>query len=53
MGRSKINEEVKKQSISIAIKPELLQHFRKLHINLSSLINNLLEEYIENGKKSL
>ena len=53
MGRAKKKEEEKKQSISIAIKPELLQHFRKLHINLSSLINNLLEEYIENGKKSL
>lgn len=53
MGRIKKKKEEKKQSISIAIKPELLEHFRKLHINLSSLINNLLEEYIDNGKKSL
>jgi uncharacterized protein (DUF4415 family) len=53
MGRVKKKEEEKKQSISIAIKPELLEHFRKLHINLSSLINDLLEDYKNNGKKSL
>jgi hypothetical protein len=53
MGRIKKKKEEKKQSISIAIKPELLVYFRGLHINLSSLINNLLEEYIKNGKKSL
>jgi len=53
MGRIKKKEEEKKQSISIAIKPELLEHFRKLHINLSSLINDLLEDYKNNGKKDL
>ena len=53
MGRIKKKEEEKKQSISIAIKPELLEHFRKLHINLSSLINDLLENYKKNGKKDL
>ena len=53
MGRTKKKEEEKKQSVSIAIKPELLEHFRKLHTNLSSLINNLLEEYIKNGKENL
>ena len=53
MGRTKKKEEEKKQSISIAIKPELLEHFRKLHINLSSLINDLLEDYKKNGKKGL
>jgi post-segregation antitoxin (ccd killing protein) len=53
MARLKKKPEDKKQSISIAIKPELLQYYRKLHINLSSLINNLLEQYKENGNKSL
>ncbi len=53
MGRNKVNKDEKKQSISIAIKPELLEHYRKLHINLSSLINKLLEDYKDNGNKSL
>jgi hypothetical protein len=53
MGRLKKKLEDKKQSTSIALKPELLEYYRKLHINLSSLINNLLEQYKENGKKSL
>ncbi len=52
MGRKKINKEEKKQSISIALKPELLEYFRSLHINLSSLINKLLEDY-KNGNKNL
>jgi hypothetical protein len=53
MGRKKKNNEEKKQSISIAIKPELLEYYRSLHINLSSLVNKLLEDYKENGKKNL
>jgi hypothetical protein len=53
MGRNKINNEEKKQSISIALKPELLQYYRGLHINLSSLINKLLDEYKENGNKKM
>lgn len=53
MGRLKKKTEDKKQSISISLKPYLLEYYRKLHINLSSLINDLLEQYKENGKKSL
>jgi hypothetical protein len=53
MGRLKKKPEDKKQSISIALKPELLEYYRKLHVNLSSLINDLLEQYKENGNKSL
>jgi len=45
MGRNKKNSEDKKQSVSIAIKPELLEYYRGLHINLSSLVNKLLEDY--------
>jgi hypothetical protein len=52
MGRNKIKKEEKKRSISFAIKPELLEHFRKLHINLSSLINELLENY-KNANKEM
>lgn len=53
MGRNKKNNEEKKQSISIALTPELLKYYRGLHINLSSLINKLLENYKDNGNKSL
>ena len=53
MGRHKKNNEEKKQSISIALKPEILEYYRNLHINLSSLINKLLEDYKKNGNKSL
>lgn len=53
MGRLKKKPEDKKQSIPIALKPELLEYYRKLHVNLSSLINELLEQYKENGDKSL
>lgn len=53
MGRKKKINEEKKQSISIALKPELLEYYRSLHINLSSLVNKLLEEYKENGGKNL
>jgi hypothetical protein len=53
MGRSKKKPEEKKQSISIAIKPDLLDYYRKLHINLSSLVNKLLEDYRKNDSKGL
>ena len=53
MGRNKKNKEEKKQSISIALNPELLEYYRNLHINLSSLVNKLLEDYRENGNKGL
>ena len=36
MGRLKKKPEDKKQSISIALKPEILDYYRKLHVNLSS-----------------
>lgn len=52
MGRNKKNSEDKKQSVSIALKPELLEYYRGLHINLSSLVNKLLEDY-KNGKENL
>jgi hypothetical protein len=53
MGRKKKNNEEKKQSISVALNPNLLEYYRGLHINLSSLVNKLLEDYKENGDKSL
>ena len=53
MGRNKKINDEKKQSISIALKPELLEYYRGLHINLSSLVNKLLEDYKKNGNKNL
>jgi uncharacterized protein (DUF4415 family) len=53
MGRKKINPENKKKNVSITLTPEIIEYFQKTHINLSSLINHLLVEYIENGKKDL
>jgi hypothetical protein len=53
MGRHKKNNEEKKQSISISLKPEIVEYYRGLHINLSSLINKLLEDYKNNGNKNL
>lgn len=53
MGRKKKINEEKKQSISIALNPELLEYYRSLHINLSSLVNKLLDDYRKNGNKDL
>ena len=53
MGRKKIKSEEKKQNISITLNPEIIKYFQKTHFNLSSLINHLLTEYIENGEKNM
>lgn len=53
MGRLKKKNEDKKQSVSIALNQEIIKYYRDLHINLSSLINDLLYKYRENGDKSL
>jgi post-segregation antitoxin (ccd killing protein) len=53
MGRKKINDEEKKVKIGVSIDPNLPQYFKERSINLSSLVNKLLKEYIKNGDKSL
>jgi len=53
MGRIKVDSDKKKKSISVAMEPELLEYFRNKHINLSSLVNKLLKEYIKNGDKNM
>jgi len=53
MGRKLKNNNEKKTKVSVALDPELLEHYRNLHINLSSLVNNLLKDYRENGYKNL
>lgn len=53
MGRKKIDEEEKKVKIGVSVDPELPNYFKEKSINLSSLVNKLLKEYIKNGEKSL
>jgi post-segregation antitoxin (ccd killing protein) len=42
MGRQLKKEEEKKTKVSVALDRELLDYYRNLHINLSSLFNKLL-----------
>jgi hypothetical protein len=53
MGRKKIDDDKKKVKIAVSIDPELPEIFKKKSINLSSLVNKLLKEYIKNGDKNL
>lgn len=53
MGRIKKKEDDKKTRVSVALDPELLEYYRNLHINLSSLVNKLLKDYRKNGNKGL
>jgi post-segregation antitoxin (ccd killing protein) len=53
MGRLKKKDEDKKTKVSVALEPELLNYYRNLHINLSSLVNKLLKDYQKNENKDL
>jgi len=53
MGRKLKTEEEKKTKVSVALDPELLDYYRNLHINLSSLVNQLLKDYRKNGNKNM
>jgi post-segregation antitoxin (ccd killing protein) len=50
MGRKLKTEEERKTRVSVALDKDLLNHYRNLHINLSSLVNKLLKDYKNNGK---
>lgn len=50
MGRHKINDENKKQKISISLNPDMVVKLKEKSINISSLINKLLLSYINNEK---
>ena len=52
MGRKLKKEEDKKTKVSVALDRELLEYYRLLHINLSSLVNKLLIDY-KNGDKNI
>lgn len=53
MGRKKIDEQEKKIKIGVSVDPEIPNYFKEKSINLSSLVNKLLKEYIKNGNQSL
>ena len=53
MGRKLKTEKEKKTKVSVALDQELLSYYRALHINLSSLVNQLLKNYKDDGNKSL
>jgi hypothetical protein len=53
MVRKLKTEEEKKTKVSVALDKELLTYYRDLHINLSSLVNKLLQDYKNNGNKNL
>jgi hypothetical protein len=53
MGRKKIDDDKKKVKIAVSIDPKLPDYFKNKSINISSLVNKLLKEYIKNGDKSL
>ena len=52
MGRKLKKEEDKKTKVSVALDKELLNYYRSLHINLSSLVNKLLIDY-KHGNKNM
>jgi post-segregation antitoxin (ccd killing protein) len=52
MGRKLKTEDEKKTKVSVALDRELLEYYRSKHINLSSLVNKLLEDY-RDGNKNL
>jgi hypothetical protein len=48
VGRRIISEEEKKIKIGVSVDPWIPDYFREKHINLSSLVNKLLTDYIKN-----
>lgn len=53
MGRHKKIESDKKVKIGVSIDPDIPNFFKDKHINISSLVNKLLRDYINNGKEKL
>ena len=53
MGRKKIEDDKKKIKVAVSLDPEIPSYIKDKSINLSSLVNKLLKEYIKNEIKSL
>lgn len=48
MNKVKKLEHEKKTKVSVSLDRDLLNYYRSLHINLSSLVNKLLNDYKNN-----
>jgi len=53
MGRRKIDDDKKKTKIGVSIDPEIPKFLKDRSINISSLVNKLLKNYMENANKNL
>lgn len=53
MGRKKVNDLDKKVKIGISVDPEIPIYLKDRNINISSLINKLLKNYVNNGNQDL
>jgi len=53
MGRKLIDKDKRKIKLSVAIDPDIPSFFKDKHINISSLVNKLLRDYINNGKEKM
>lgn len=53
MGRKLIEKDKRKVKVSVAIDPDIPSFFKEQHINLSSLVNKLLRDYIHSGNKKM
>jgi hypothetical protein len=53
MGRKLMDKNKMKKKMSISVDPDIIFELKKRYINISSLINRLLRDYVENGNKNL
>jgi hypothetical protein len=53
MGRRLVPDNEKKVKLAVSIDPWIILHLKDKHINLSSLVNKLLINFIKNGNQSL
>jgi hypothetical protein len=53
MGRKKIDDEKKKVKVAVSLDPEIPILIKDKSINLSSLVNKLLKDFLKDEYKSL
>ena len=53
MGRKLIDKNKMKKKMSISVDPDIITELRQRYINVSSLINKLLRDYVRDGNKDL
>lgn len=51
MGRKKIEDHEKKVKIGVSVDPDLPKYFKDRSINISSLVNKLLKDFVKKGNK--